>query len=570
MAATIDFANLGTLSPEDYAEQQALSKKQRLAQALLTQGMGQGAQGQMISGHYVAPSWTQSLNQLAQAAAGKYLEKTGDEEAQEYAQRLRKRDQEEMATGLELWRGREGQAANPQAAADYFMNARGKNAQALGAKLMEREFQEPKWKETTLELPDGTKVQGQYNSAAGANAMATFIPFAKSGNVEVAKALHSGVAMPQINGSGGTYGGGYGAGTMQPNPLNPVPMNAPAGNQNSFVNQAQQLGLPVISGVRDPAKQMSLVASQAPDGTFLTKEGRPVAVNSQHFHGNAIDLDPSKPVSDAQRAWLNQYTVQGKGKDNNHYELKPEFRGQNAPAGMPQAPAVADKYKLAMPETPFESPQARQDWIKKAQEPLSGEALNSVTGAMGTIRAADNYITKLEKYDRKDMMANPNVRAEVLAATKNYLMFQKDAYKLGVLNKEDIPQIEAVVRDPTNVDSILVAKPALIKLAKFNQAFQRDNVIDTYQMGQKEIPSYVKNKLMAIDREEEKWAKAVESSQKDNPNTSALKTQGQKPEPKAQDVSSIKSWLTANKMPYEPEKYSYGIENGQYYREKRK
>lgn len=543
MATTIDWANLGTLSPEDYAEQQALSKKQRLAQQLMSSSLQQRPQGQMVSGHYVAPSFFEGLNQVAQAAAGKYLEKTGDEEAMEYAKRLRDRDQEEIKTGLELWRGREGQAPNPQAAADYFFSAKGKQAQALGQKLIEQQFKEPEWKETTLELPNGTKVQGQYNKNAS-NPMSTFIPFASSGNVEVAKALHSGVSMPNIAGSGGTYG----VGTMQANPLNPVPMNAPAGNPNNFVNQAQQLGLPVISGVRDPAKQMSLVASQAPDGTFLTKEGRPVAVNSQHFHGNAIDLDPNKPITQAQQAWLSQYTVQGKGKDSNHYELKPEFRGQNV-GNMPQAPAMADKYKLALPETPFESPQARQDWIKKAQEPLSGEALNAVTGAMGTIRAADNYINKLEKYDRKDMMANPNVRAEVLAATKNYLMFQKDAYKLGVLNKEDIPQIEAVVRDPTNVDNILVAKPALIKLAKFNQAFQRDNVIDTYQMGQKEIPAYVKNKLMAIDREEEKWAKAVESTTKENPNTLAMKSQGQTPAPKAQDISMIKQALGPNYNP---------------------
>lgn len=564
MAATIDFANLGTLSPEDYAEQQALSKKQRLAQMLFTGSQNQ-PQGQMVSGHYVAPSFLQQLNPVMQALAGNYLEKTSNEEAMDYATRLRARDQEEMKTGLELWRGREGQAPNPQAAADFFMTAKGKQAQALGQKLLEQQFKEPEWKETTLELPNGTKVQGQYNKNAS-NPMATFVPFASSGNVEFAKAVHGGVAMPQIAGSGGTYG----VGTMQPNPLNPAPMGAPAGNQNNFVNMAQSQGLPIISGVRDPAKQMGLVASQAPDGTFLTKEGRPVAVNSQHFHGNAVDLDPNKPISQAQQAWLNQYAIQGKGKDSNHYELKPEFRGQN----MPQMPAMSeqkpDKYTLALPQSGFNSEQERQEWLKSARQPLTGESLNAVNGAMGTIRAADNYVNKLEKYDRKDLMANPNIRAEMQAATKNYLMFQKDAYKLGVLNKEDIPQLDAVVRDPSNIDNILVAKPALIKLAKFNQAFQRDNVIDAYQMSNKEIPSYVKNKLTAIDREEEKWAKAVETPQKENPNTVALKTQGQKVEPKAQDVSSIKSWLTANKMPYEPEKYSYGIENGQYYREKRK
>lgn len=570
MAATIDFANLGTLSPEDYAEQQALSKKQRLAQMLFTGSTNQ-PQGQMVSGHYVAPSFLQQLNPVMQALAGNYLEKTGNEEAMEYAQRLRQRDQEEMKTGLELWRGREGMPADKRAAADFFMTARGKQAQALGQKLMEQEFKEPDWKETELKMPNGVVVQGQYNKNAP-DPMGTFIPFTSYGSVETAKAIDAGVKMPNIGGTGGTYRG-VGSGTMQPNPLNPVPMgNAPANNPNSFIGMANAQGLPIISGVRDPNKQMSLVASQAPDGTFLTKEGRPVAVQSDHFHGNAIDLDPNKPINPAQQAWLKQYTVQGQGKDSNHYALKPEFRGQNMqmPAG-DQMPAKADKYTLVPPASGFESEAEKRDWFKNTRQPLTGEALNAVTGGMGTIRAADNYINKLERYDRKDIVSNPNVRAEVLAATKNYLMFQKDAYKLGVLNKEDIPQIEAVVKDPTNIDNILIAKPAMIKLAKFNQAFQRDNVIDAYQMGGKEIPAYVKGKLQAIDREEEKWLKAMEdNAKKENPNTASLVNQGKKAEPKAQDVSGVKSWLTANKMPYEPEKYTYGIENGQYYREKRK
>ena len=555
MAATIDFANLGTLSPEDYAEQQALSKKQRLAQMLFTGSQNQ-PQGQMVSGHYVAPSFLQQLNPVMQALAGNYLEKTGNEEAMDYATRLRQRDQEEMKTGLELWRGREGQAPNPKAGADYFLSAKGKQAQALGAKLLEREFAEPKWKETTLELPNGTKVQGQYNQAAS-DPMSTFVPFASSGNVEMAKAKHTGVAMPEIAGSGGTYGGRYGAGTMQPNPLNPQPLNnAPTNSQNSFVGMAQSQGLPIISGYRDPAKQMGLVDSQAPDGTFLTKEGRPVAVNSQHFHGNAVDLDPNKPVSDAQKAWLNQYAIQGKGKDNNHYELKPEFRGQNIQ--MPEA--KPNKYALALPESGFSSEAEKQDWMKNARQPLTGESLNAVNGAMGTIRAADSYIDKIGKYDRKDIIANPSIRAEVQQATKNYLMFQKDAYKLGVLNKEDIPQLDAVVRDPSNVDNILVAKDALIKLAKFNQAFQRDNVIDAYQMSNKEIPSYVKGKLSKIDTEEEKWQKMVkQTTPKQNANTASMVNQGQKAEPKAQDVSQVKTALGSS---YDPAKYEYRVVNG--------
>jgi len=50
-------------------EMQNISQQQKLSQMLLQQGMQQ-PQGQMISGHYVAPSWTQYLQPLFGAYAG--------------------------------------------------------------------------------------------------------------------------------------------------------------------------------------------------------------------------------------------------------------------------------------------------------------------------------------------------------------------------------------------------------------------------------------------------------------------------------------------------------------------
>ena len=47
-----------------------LARAQRLAQMLSS---SEPAQGQMISGRYVAPSWTQNLAQLANAATGAYF-----------------------------------------------------------------------------------------------------------------------------------------------------------------------------------------------------------------------------------------------------------------------------------------------------------------------------------------------------------------------------------------------------------------------------------------------------------------------------------------------------------------
>jgi hypothetical protein len=79
------------------AEQQALdfnpelqdvSRQRKLAELLMAQGMQQ-PQGQMISGQYVAPSWTQQLNPIANILAGQAIGERADTKQQELAQALR-------------------------------------------------------------------------------------------------------------------------------------------------------------------------------------------------------------------------------------------------------------------------------------------------------------------------------------------------------------------------------------------------------------------------------------------------------------------------------------------------
>jgi hypothetical protein len=71
-----------------YEQQQALNRQQQMAAMLMQQGQ-QAPQGQMISGRYVAPSFTQNLANLAQTGVGAYLQNKGDKQALELATRLR-------------------------------------------------------------------------------------------------------------------------------------------------------------------------------------------------------------------------------------------------------------------------------------------------------------------------------------------------------------------------------------------------------------------------------------------------------------------------------------------------
>jgi hypothetical protein len=88
MADGYNFGQAGTLSPEEFAQQQQLNRQQQMAALLMQQGQ-RPAQGQMISGRYVAPSFFQNITPLVQTALGSYLGNKADTEAAKLAQAIR-------------------------------------------------------------------------------------------------------------------------------------------------------------------------------------------------------------------------------------------------------------------------------------------------------------------------------------------------------------------------------------------------------------------------------------------------------------------------------------------------
>jgi hypothetical protein len=100
MAESNPYANLGTMSPEDYAQQQALNRQQRMAEMLMQQN--QQPQGQMISGRFVAPSWAAQLAPVVSMLTGAYLSKQSDTDAAKLAEKIRqaKGAKEETITNL--------------------------------------------------------------------------------------------------------------------------------------------------------------------------------------------------------------------------------------------------------------------------------------------------------------------------------------------------------------------------------------------------------------------------------------------------------------------------------------
>jgi hypothetical protein len=80
---------MGNMSPEEYAQQQQLSRQQQMATLLMQQGMQNQPQGQMVSGRYVPTSFFQNLVPLANIAASKYVGEKADSEQARLAAAIR-------------------------------------------------------------------------------------------------------------------------------------------------------------------------------------------------------------------------------------------------------------------------------------------------------------------------------------------------------------------------------------------------------------------------------------------------------------------------------------------------
>jgi hypothetical protein len=85
---------LGTLSPEDYAQQQQINRQQKMAEMLMSQT--QQPQGQMVSGHYVAPSFFQNIAPLVNMYQGQRLAEKADTDAAKLAEAIRGKQQQQV------------------------------------------------------------------------------------------------------------------------------------------------------------------------------------------------------------------------------------------------------------------------------------------------------------------------------------------------------------------------------------------------------------------------------------------------------------------------------------------
>lgn len=94
---------------DDQIEAQNIERQRRYAELLRDQSQQQ-PQGQMVSGHFVAPSWTQQLAQVLKAYQGGKGARDADERQKALAEAVRGRTKEEMTKFTGLMSGAPAQA----------------------------------------------------------------------------------------------------------------------------------------------------------------------------------------------------------------------------------------------------------------------------------------------------------------------------------------------------------------------------------------------------------------------------------------------------------------------------
>jgi len=157
----------GTLSADQFSQQQ-LSRQQKMAEMLLQQGLQQ-PQGQMVSGHYVAPSLTQNLAGLANIYMGQRGIEKAEKAQLDLADRLRKQTMQDVQAYGQAARGTPEQtvygagmegptmdvtpavAPNPERALGILMGSRSPQSQALAQALLADQMK-------TIVAPEGSTI----------------------------------------------------------------------------------------------------------------------------------------------------------------------------------------------------------------------------------------------------------------------------------------------------------------------------------------------------------------------------------------------------------------------------
>jgi hypothetical protein len=271
--------------------------------------------------------------------------------------------------------------------------------------------------------------------------------------------------------------------------------NAPTGDSPTSVvgksstgarlNPEQQallsLGIPIISGIRTPEEQAALRDHQDASGKWVTAQGLPVADNSQHTTGNAVDVDSSK-LSENQKQILKSlgYT-QPLPNDPNHWQ-----KGEGSSDQPKKAPQILGDTNISFNPLSTQSDTARlQGLTKEAVEKVHQQRYSSLE----SVGNPQNFESSQQAIDSmiKAINSNPQMANKVLnivtgqggvaGAIRNVLESGVGVNIQGFLGNVQIPvrpaMIGALSKQENDFYNLLISQSA--NISKIQQRIEGVN-----------------------------------------------------------------------------------------------
>ena len=294
-------ADIGTLTPEQMLQQQQILRQQKMAEMLMQKGMEQ-PQGQMISGHYVAPSIFQNLAGLANTYVGQRGIEKGDQAQIDLAKAIREQQKVGLADYYQTLKGTPSQAGNlqlgntnqaigsieeplgqykapvaGQAGNRELANLTASMDERLPAFLRQHAMTEltkpPKWEKDVRYDDRGREIHGWTNVN---DPTLPFSAQSKKPEMTASERIHADIAINRAKDEGiAVGGGGYNAPVANPVPMsNPAMNNAPIGTSPVIRQNAQ----PVSIAPNAPAYAQNAVTMQ-PNSVNATQLPVPPQVN---------------------------------------------------------------------------------------------------------------------------------------------------------------------------------------------------------------------------------------------------------------------------------------------------
>jgi len=408
---------------------QELARSQRLAQLLSGQQM---PEGQMVSGRFVAPSWTQQLAGLVNAGTGAYFADQAEKQNLALAKKIREGENVALADYMAQLQGRPasqqqtemagpftGDIPRPVATRDIpaiQANPRAANLNAAQNDML------PSWMRQYA-MKEATK-GSDYKEIQKLNE--------KTGNTEIYR---------------------YDANSPDPtSTMQFLGIHKPAMSQAETIRLRDEGLLPAGSG------NMSVGGGNAPTGG-----GAPMGGNAPVGGGGSQANPSAKPVS---------------AKND---EVIKTF-GYN--------PFEAPK----PPPTLTSGPQIRKFYADQAS-PLPAESQKTVRGAINYQKAVNDLQTEFAGYSDLDL-AKPNVRAKLQQKLTNAYLLGKEANTLGALTGPDMGLLEKLVTDPTAFSSLILDRKTINSLYDAQRKSAGDTIRESYRLDQKAVPEDLRSHIM--------------------------------------------------------------------------